>query len=452
MKVAAESEVPDRRASSLSEVDRLLGELEHFGIKLGLERMRALLTELGNPEQKTPAILVAGTNGKGSTAALLASILTAASYRTGLFTSPHLERVEERIRIDGAAITSDRLAAELERVIAAAKAVVSEPITYFEVLTAVAFSLFESLEIDLAVFEVGLGGRLDATNVGDPVLSIITGIGFDHQRQLGETLALIAAEKAGVLRAQRPALTYVSAPEPAAVIRAAAGRIGAMLVEVPGSVNIDARREQGAAGQLLKLVTGRRTYDLRLRLGGRHQAENVSLAVCAAETLAEEGWQRVDRAAIERGVAACRWPGRLEWIRTSRGDVLLDAAHNGAGVASLAAYLSELGQPFTLLFGMLASKVDRAALRALFAMAGDVVLTAAPSPRGLSPQELARQVGAEGAEALLDPSEALAHALKRAGGDLVVVSGSIYLVGAVRADLRRRFGVPPAAERIFGDT
>ncbi len=451
MKVTAESDAADGRSSELSEVDRLLAELEHFGVKLGLDRMRALLGELGNPEEKTPTILVAGTNGKGSTAALLTSILTAASYRTGLFTSPHLERVEERIRINGAAVGSDRLAAELKRVIAAAEAVASEPITYFEVLTAAAFCLFESLEIDLAVFEVGLGGRLDATNVGDPVLSIITGIGFDHQRQLGGTLALIAAEKAGVLRPQRPALTFVSAPEPAAAIRAVADQMGAALVEVSGSIDIEARRDLGADGQVLQLVTAQSTYDLELALGGRHQAENAALAVRAAEVLAEEGWHRIDRVAVERGVAACRWPGRLEWIRTSDGEVLLDGAHNSAGVASLAAYLSELERPFTLLFGMLASKVDREALRALFGQAGSVVLTAPPNPRALPPGELARQIGAEGTEAFLDPSEALTRGLMLADGELLVVSGSIYLVGAVRAELRRRFGVPPLAVRIFGD-
>jgi dihydrofolate synthase/folylpolyglutamate synthase len=416
--------------------------------------MRSMLAELGNPELKTPTVLVAGTNGKGSTAALLSAILTASSYRTGLFTSPHLERVEERIRVDGAAVPTGRLAAELERVIAAARQVVEEPITYFEALTSSAFCLFESLQVDIAIFEVGLGGRLDATNVAEPVMSLITSIGFDHQRQLGDTLAEIAVEKAGVLRAGRPALVWVEAEEAAGAIRQVAAKVGAELVEVPEQVRLDQRIERNAAGQKVRLTTGRRTYDLSLALGGRHQASNAALAVSAAESLAEEGFEQIDRRAVERGIAACRWPGRLEWIEMPGREVLLDAAHNGAGVASLEAYLAQLARPFTLLFGMLSSKADRGALRALFALADEVVLTTPPSSRAMPPSELAERVGGEGAETQAieicsEPNEALSRAVELSAGGLLVISGSLYLVGAMRTQLRERFGTPPPADQLF---
>jgi dihydrofolate synthase/folylpolyglutamate synthase len=413
--------------------------------------MRALLGGLGNPELKTPTVLVAGTNGKGSTAALLSAILTASSYRTGLFTSPHLERVEERIRVNGAAIATARLATELERVIAAARKVVDEPITYFEALTSSAFCFFESQQVDVAIFEVGLGGRLDASNVGEPVMSLITGIGFDHQRQLGNTLAEISVEKAGVMRAGRPTLTWVEAAEATEAIRQVAEQVGADLIEVPERVSLDQRIERDSAGQEMRLTTGLRTYDLSLALGGRHQASNAALAVSAAEGLAEQGFERVDRRAVERGVAACRWPGRLEWIEVPGGEVLLDAAHNGAGVRSLGVYLAQLGRPFTLLFGMLNSKADREALRALFALAGEVVLTTPPSPRAMPPSELAERVGAETQtiEVCAEPNEALSRAVELSSGGLLVISGSLYLVGAMRTQLRERFGVAPPADQLF---
>ena len=225
--------------------------------------------------------------------------------------------------------------------------------------------------------------------------------------------------------------------------------VGAELIEAPARVSFSERVERGAAGQTACLTSSRQTYDLSLALGGNHQACNAALAVCAAEELAERGWERIDRASVERGVAACRWPGRLEWIELPGGEGLLDAAHNGAGVASLEAYLADLDRPFTLLFGMLNSKADPDALQALFRRAGNVILTTPPSPRAMAPAELAERVGTSAVEVRVDPGDALTRAVELSAGGLLVISGSLYLVGSLRTELRERFGVPAAADRLF---
>ena len=209
--------------------ESILARLEIFGVRLGLERSRQLLDRLGDPQLDMPVILVAGTNGKGSTSALLASILGAAGYRVGLYTSPHLETVEERIRINGAAIDRRRLACLLEEVVEAGRLETGSPPTYFEALTAAAFVEFRDGAVDVAVMEVGLGGRLDATNVAEPVLSLITSIALDHQHVLGSTLALIAREKAGILRAGGPALCWVEADEARDALFERAAEIGAVV-------------------------------------------------------------------------------------------------------------------------------------------------------------------------------------------------------------------------------
>jgi dihydrofolate synthase/folylpolyglutamate synthase len=416
--------------------EAILARLEALGIKLGLERSRVMLAALGEPQRRFPSVLVAGTNGKGSTSALLAAVAGAAGYRTGHYTSPHLETVEERLRIDGSMIDSARFAEMLADLVALAERETGSPPTYFEAVTLAAFRWFAEERVDLAVVEVGLGGRLDATNLCDPALSLITPIGFDHREYLGDTLAAIAREKAGILRPGRPALAWIDEPEAAESLRAAAAETGADLRFVTQEVAIEAT-DSGWTGQRVRLATPSRRYELRLPLLGAHQARNLGLAVRAAETLAPLGFEKIDRRAIAEGVAGCRWPGRLEPIALPDGRrVLLDAAHNAAGAAALAEFLAGLGRPVDLLFGVLADKDYGEMLALLSPHARRIVLTAPPSPRAKDPAELAALV-AEGRDVLVepDPARALARALALRG-EILAVCGSIYLVGEVRRRLR----------------
>jgi dihydrofolate synthase / folylpolyglutamate synthase len=429
--------------------DTLLSRLELLGIRLGLDHTRALLAALGDPQLRYPAVLVAGSNGKGSTSALLAAMATAAGYRTGLYTSPHLEAVEERLRIDGRAIAGERLGPLLADLVARAERETGAPPTYFEALTVAAFRWFAEERVDLAVVEVGMGGRLDATNLCDPVLSLVTSISLDHREFLGDTLAAIAREKAGILRRGRPALAWVEAPEAAAALFAAAAETGADLAFAPARVAIEAVAP-AAGGQRVRLATPRGRHDLCIALLGAHQAKNLGLAVLAAEALAGLASDRLDRldaAAIAAGAAACRWPGRLEVVDLPGGRrVLLDAAHNPEGAAALAGFLAGAPPP-DLLFGVLADKDAGEMLAALAGRAGRIVLTAPASPRARPPAELAALVPDRDVVVEPDPGRALELALAAPAHAALVVCGSIFLVGEIRRRLRERFGVPaPALE------
>ena len=421
-----------------------LGALERFGVRLGLETIRRLLSALGEPQRRFPAVLVAGTNGKGSTSALLASMLGAAGYRTGLYTSPHLEDVEERCRIDGVAVDGERLGAAVEAVLAAAQASLPSPPTYFEALTAAAFLLFAEDGLDLAVLEVGLGGRLDATNAAEPLLSVIAPIAFDHREHLGSTLDAIAREKAGILRAGRPAVVWQEAPEAAATVRAVAAHLGTPL----RFANLDTTElraaPNGLAGQRVRLRGRELDGELELGLLGAHQARNLALAAAAGVELRHLGFTGLDWAALERGARRCRWPGRLEPVALAGGrTVLLDGAHNPAGVAEVEAFLAQWGEPVDLLFGALADKEVGAMLPPLAARADRIVLTRPDSPRALAPADLRALLGGRAAEVEEDPAASLGRAL-RAERPLLVC-GSLFLIGAVRRALRERFGVPPPA-------
>jgi dihydrofolate synthase/folylpolyglutamate synthase len=420
----------------------ILSRLETFGIRLGLERVRELLAALGEPQLRFPAVLLAGTNGKGSTSALVDAMARAAGYRTGLYTSPHLETVEERLRVDGRTIGSSRLGELLADLVAVAERETGSPPTYFEALTVAAFRWFAAERVDLAVVEVGLGGRLDATNTCDPVLSVITPIAFDHREMLGGTLAAIAREKAGILRPGRPALAWIEDEEPAAAVRTAAAGLGTPLRFASEEVRIEAIKPRGWSGQRVLLSTPVRRYDLRLALLGDHQARNLGLAVRAAEVLADLGFKRLDARAVAAGAAACRWPGRLEVVPLPDGRrVLLDAAHNEAGAAVLAAFLARLGGPVDLLFGALADKDAREMLSHLAPHARSLVLTTPPSPRAKDPAELAALLPGRSPLVEPDPGRALDRALEL-GGETLVACGSIFLAGEIRRSLRERLGVP----------
>ncbi len=431
-----------REPESSENADELLARLEGSGIRLGLDRVKAALARLGNPERAVPAVLVAGSNGKGSTSALLASIGKSAGYRTALYTSPHLERVEERLQLNGIVIPSADLGRLLSRAVRAAEEESGDLPTYFEAVTLAAFLWFAEQRAELAILEVGLGGRLDATNVAEPILSLITSISLEHREMLGDTLAAIAKEKAGILRPNRPALAWIEAPEALESARAEAARIGAVLESAEDRVRSVVARPRGWDGQTVEIETERSRYRLDLALPGTHQLRNLGLAVAAAETLGDCGFDRIDRVAIERGVASCRWPGRLESIRLERPAkrVVLDAAHNPEGAEMLGRFLAERreesGEAVDLLIGILGDKDAGEMLHHLAPHAARIVLTAPPSPRAKDPAELAALLPAE---TVYEVEPSFEHALERAlslGERTLVVCGSIFLIGAVRERLR----------------
>ena len=470
-----------------------LDRLARFGTRLGLDRMRRLMAELGDPQAGLPAVLVAGTNGKGTVSALLAAFGAAARYRTGLYTSPHLEDYEERLRLDGAAIPGERLASLLDRVLAAGEAALEESPTVFEALTAAAFLWFAEEEVELAVLEVGLGGRFDATNTVEPRLSVVTAIDLDHREHLGDSPAEVAREKAGILRPGVPAVTAAGREEVEEALAAEAEAAGARRVRVADRLTVEAvqrfrpfsepadlrqrvwlrwRADRASAaaedGEALREDAGDGEPEseggvevLELALAGRHQADNLAVARVAAEELRELGWERLTERAVKKGARACRWPGRLEEVAlrqsgqggsgSSGGRVLLDAAHNPGGAAALAAALDDLGEPVDLLFGALEDKDAAGMLAHLAPRARAITLTRPTGPRGreaaslapLLPKGLRRPVRVEE-----EPARALREALSGAEGRIVVACGSIVLVGELRAALRQRYGIPPPATTI----
>jgi dihydrofolate synthase/folylpolyglutamate synthase len=395
-----------------------LESLVHFGQKFGLETIQSLCEGLGHPERAYTTFLIAGTNGKGSVAAYLDHALRAAGRRVGRYTSPHLVRVNERIVVGGREIEDHELAAALARV----QAVVAQP-TYFEALTAAAFDHFRAAGVDVAVLEVGMGGRLDATNVADPLVSAIVSIDFDHQAYLGTTLGAIAHEKAGVLRPGRVTVVGPLPDEAMAAVNAQAAVVGA---------HIRVASEEGPR--------------LDAPLPGAHQRDNRLVAVRVLEAAAEAGFA-IDLEAATAGLAGTQWPGRLQWI-PGEVPLLLDGAHNIAGARALAAYLDARGEPFVLLFGAMRDKAfaDMAAI--LFPRAREVVLTMPPVARAATADELLAVAPRTG-HAVPDVGAALALACRRAHGvGPVVVAGSLYLVGAVLALIEGSGGPsagPPAS-------
>ncbi len=408
-----------------------------LGIKFGLESMRALVGALGHPERSYPTLLIAGTNGKGSVAACVDAVLRAGGLRSGLYTSPHLVRVHERIAVEGRPISGAALGRAVRRVREAADRLVTEGVlaahpTYFEVLTAAAFAHFESRGVEGAVVEVGLGGRLDATNVAEPLASAIVSVDLDHQEYLGTSLAEIAGEKAGVLREGRTTVLGPLPDEARAAIERRAAEVGARLVVAGegGRVEVHGRR--------LDVVTPTGVYrGLFPPLPGAHQRDNLVVAIRLLE-VAKEAGLRVDLGRLAVGIAATRWPGRLERVPGAP-PLLLDGAHNAAGAKALAA---ELGShpPFVLLFGAMADKDLETMTAALFPLAEGLVLTAPKMDRAANPAELAARAGGHAGEARLEPDvvKALRAARRMAGPrGLVVVAGSLYLVGEVKALLEK---------------
>ncbi|MHB8302158.1 MAG: bifunctional folylpolyglutamate synthase/dihydrofolate synthase [Acidobacteriaceae bacterium] len=416
--------------------------------KFALTEMRTLASALGNPEQTFRSVLIAGTNGKGSTAAMLASILRAAGHRTGLYTSPHLSRVNERIQIDGAAISDHDFARLYFRVDEAGAHLLREgkipqgP-SFFEAVTAVALLYFAEQEVDLAVLEVGMGGRLDATNIVEPLVSIVTDISLDHTEWLGTTIADIAREKAGILRPGGTMVTLPQHPEANQALGEAAIALGVKGVSAVEYMPPQHAAENEAAwGATYSVIALGETVQLAPALAGTHQHRNMALAVAAAVELCNSHDYIIDAKQIAAGIGTTHWPGRLEFFppSASRCAVLLDVAHNPAGVWTLRAALGAYEGAGTkrLLFGCLLDKAVQEMAQILFPVFDRVLLTPVDSPRSASAEELlaiAHKLGTP-AEIVASAEAGLVHALQRcAPDDLLVCAGSIYLVGPVRTAL-----------------
>lgn len=449
-----------------------------------LDRMRELLRRLGDPQDRMPIVHVAGTKGKGSTSAMIAAVLAAGGFRTGLFTSPHLERVEERIAVDGCQCSGDEMTELVERVrphveamdlaergkereegererkedgadrqLAADRSAALGP-TYFEILTAMALEHFRRREVDAAVLEVGLGGRLDSTNVCRPRVSIITSISFDHTKQLGETLAAIATEKAGIIKPGVPVVSGVEQDEPRDVIRAIARQNGCRLVELGVAFGFEY-----LAPRCLEQVAAPARFDFRSSSGclsgvavgllGRHQAANAAVALAAIEELQRQGWT-IPEEGIRRGLAEIAWPARVEVV-ARRPAVILDAAHN---VASVTALVEVLNESFSasrrlLVFATTQEKDHVGMLRQLVDQFDHIIFTRySNNPRSVPPGELlalSREIMAGRSdnstarptmEIAATPAEAWAAARRAAKpDDLICVTGSFFLVAEIRQNI-----------------
>jgi dihydrofolate synthase/folylpolyglutamate synthase len=411
---------------------RYLASRTRLGVKFGLDTIRAVVARMGHPEAAFRSLLIAGTNGKGSVVAYSDAALRASGLRVGRYTSPHLARVNERVAVDGRDITDLALDAAVLRVRAAADALVREGTiaahpTYFEVLTAAAFAHFRDRAVDVAVLEVGMGGRLDATNVVEPLASAIVSIDLDHEAYLGTSRAAIAREKAGVLRRDRTTVLGSLDAEARAAVADTARAVGARLVDARAGCAI----RRGADG--FELRTPRGAYRGLRPLPGAHQVDNMLVAIRLLEEAGAAGLA-FDGGRVAGALRGARWPGRLETIP---GDppVLLDGAHNPAAARALAEHLRDIG-PFVLVFGAMRDKDIAGMARALFPRARAVVLTRPRVERAASPGEIAERAGslAHGARREPAPRRALAWARRRARPDAtVVVAGSLFLVGELRA-------------------
>jgi dihydrofolate synthase / folylpolyglutamate synthase len=429
---------------------------ETLAMKLGLESIRALCRALGEPQRQYPVVHIAGTNGKGSTSAMVEAMARAAGLKAGLYTSPHLVAINERMRVDGVDISDDDFARLATRVRAAGERLVGDgtlpaPPTYFEQVTAIGFLYFAERGVDLAILEVGLGGRLDATNVCAPLVTAITPVSFDHMEHLGHTLAAIAGEKAGIIKPGVPVVVAPQEPEAVGVIRerAAEQRAPLVAVEAPAHELLDCRPLQPTpqrpldAGRFhFRYRTPAAEYEVELNLRGEHQVSNARTAIHVAEELTARG-VRLPRAAVEAGLRRVAWPGRLEMVTVEdarRGltlPVLLDGAHNAAGAEYLRDYLARFhaGRRVTLVFGVLADKKLDEMARLLVPLAATVVATRIASPRTSEPHLIAalaegmgkRAVAVEGAALALDAAVAATPP-----GGLICVCGSLYLIGEVK--------------------
>ncbi|HWK31289.1 MAG TPA: folylpolyglutamate synthase/dihydrofolate synthase family protein [Terriglobales bacterium] len=425
--------------------------------KFDLRNMEILAEAMGHPERRFPSVLIAGTNGKGSTSATLAAILEAAGYRTGLYTSPHLVKINERIQIDGEPISDPEFTEIYSRVIATGEQLVlagklAQQPSFFEMMTAMAFEYFASARVDIVVLEVGMGGRLDATNIVTPVVSVITDVSLDHQNYLGNTVGEIAREKAGIIKENGVLVTLPQHPQANDVIGQVATERNARGVSAtryvpnvsPGAVKFDALRpiahQTGAffrSRYFLEVMS--EAILIETPLIGRHQLRNVALAIATAEELNQHGFS-ITPQQVATGVAQTRWPGRFQFIARTHAhpDCILDVAHNPAGAWALRSAVSENfdGRPITLVFGAMRDKAIPEMLQILAPIVNELVLTHADTPRAANELDIKQMEPRLTADAYI--TQNVADALTQATritpeNGLVVITGSIYVVGAALA-------------------
>jgi len=424
-------------STSFQEALAYLYDLQKYGIKFGLSSTAKLLERLRNPHLHLKAVHIAGTNGKGSTSAMISSILVRAGYRVGLYTSPHLVRFNERYRINDQDVGDAQLLQSFRRV----RAVVDdrEPPTFFEMTTAMAFTLFAEERIDWAVLEVGMGGRLDATNVILPQVAVITNISLEHQEFLGSTIAAIAREKAGIIKKKVPLVTAVTQPVALAVIKARCVREEAPWYRVGQHLRVRSRGVRRFSYQGLHW----HLRGLHTPLSGRHQLLNAASALGALELLAGQGNCELRPDQISEGLIGTRWPGRLEWL-SRRPPIVLDGAHNLAGAMVLKRALQE---EFTydrliLVLGIMADKDLRGMIATLAPLAEHIILTRPRYERAAAPEVLleAGKSFRDRMEVIERVEGALARVRELARpGDLVVVTGSLYFIGEVK-EISERHG------------
>ncbi|MGH9715393.1 MAG: bifunctional folylpolyglutamate synthase/dihydrofolate synthase [Candidatus Acidiferrales bacterium] len=433
---------------TLLALGRELASPQHARVqKFGLENISTLSEALGNPHRATPCVHVAGTNGKGSTAAMLDSIVRASGLRTGLYTSPHLVRINERIRIKGKDIADREFAAAWTRVQTTIELLLAEgklaahP-TYFECITALAFAAFAARGIDFATYETGLGGRLDATNIVQPEVAVITSIDFDHEDYLGHSIEEIASEKAGIIKPGVPVATTAARPEARAVIARRCQELNSPLVEIDEAWRVEDLRSDGGCYRAVavSVVSGKK-LTIAPPLPGRFQIRNALAAVTAAQLLAERGFSIGDET-IERGICSVQWPGRLERL-LDRPAVYVDGTHNPAGARELLKFWEEnfALRRIILVYAAMRDKAVDEIAGLLFPRADMVVLTEPHQPRAISAATLSEMTAhlARKSEVVRDPVAALERAIELAGPeDAVFATGSLYLVGDLRAYWAKR--------------
>jgi dihydrofolate synthase/folylpolyglutamate synthase len=420
---------------------------ETLAMKLGLESIGALCEALGNPHLQYATVHIAGTNGKGSTAAMAEAIALTAGHRVGLYTSPHLVEITERIRVNGADISPTefaRLATQVRAVceqLVASRTLPALP-TYFEQVTALGFLYFAEQNVDLAILEVGLGGRLDATNICAPTVCAITPVSLDHQEYLGAQLAEIAAEKAGILKPNVPVIVAPQAAEAMQVMAAKAAAVNAPLIAVAALQN-EVVIDEAASGMFhFQYHTAVADYAVQLNLRGEHQTINARTTIHLAEQLRQQGLC-IPKAAIEAGLQQVHWDGRLELLEIEGKQLLLDGAHNMAGAKTLQDFLRDYEKdvPITMIFGAMSDKAIAGMAEMLFPFATTVIATRINNPRSADPlviSEAATQLATPSLRAE-SVSEALPQALQHTPTNgLICVCGSLYLIGEVKRWLATR--------------
>lgn len=418
---------------------RFLEKIQNLGIKFGLDNVKAILSFFDNPHQKYPSVLVAGTNGKGSVCAMLARILSLHNFRVGLYTSPHLVKVEERIRINGEPISSRSFSRELtilrDRIEAliASKKLLSFP-TYFELLTCLAFIYFGKQKIDIAVLEVGMGGRFDATNVVVPPVSVITTVSKEHQKFLGNTLSEIAFEKAGIVKPGIPLVCGVKRGEAQRTIKKKARALAASFYGVFDGKDCFQARKTGEGRYSFVYKSKRDEYSFTPSLLGKHQGENAAVAIAASEQL-EGNWRKLEKEKIIQGIEETRWEGRLEVLSHSP-LVILDGAHNEEGAEALRDYIQEfVSTPFTMVVAFMRDKKITRMATLLFPLAKKIILTRFPYFRAAEPEEMSAKTRKFKNKIVLEPDAKRAVEMafsETSAQECIIITGSLYLVGEIK--------------------